>query len=232
MIYLVGSCYENYGEIGMVYLFEYMLFKGMLMSGNLMEQFSKCGVSFNGIMSDDCINYFEMMMNSGDNFEWVICMEVDCMVNLWVSVDDLKIEMMVVCNEFELGENNFFGLLYKQVCLVVFDWYNYGNIVIGNCSDVENVLIGNLKVFYKIYYQFDNVVVMLVGNFDEGQVLMFIVDSYGKVCCFWCMLFWQYMEENLQDGECSLIVWWVGDVQYFIVGYYIFSVWYFDVVVL
>ncbi|ANC71288.1 M16 family metallopeptidase [Deinococcus radiodurans] len=222
--YLVGSRHENYGETGMAHLLEHMLFKGTPTSGNLMEQLSKRGASFNGTTSDDRTNYFETMTNSGDNLEWAIRMEADRMVNSRVSADDLKTEMTVVRNEFESGENNPFGLLYKQVRSVAFDWHNYGNTAIGNRSDVENVPIGNLKAFYKTYYQPDNAVVTLAGNFDEGQALTLIADSYGKVRRPWRTLPRQYTEENPQDGERSLTVRRVGDAQYLIVGYHIPSV--------
>lgn len=93
--YLVGSRHENYGETGMAHLLEHMLFKGTPTSGNLMEQLSKRGASFNGTTSDDRTNYFETMTNSGDNLEWAIRMEADRMVNSRVSADDLDRKSVV-----------------------------------------------------------------------------------------------------------------------------------------
>lgn len=222
--YLVGSRHESYGETGMAHLLEHLVFKGTPTSGNLMEQLSKRGASFNGTTSDDRTNYFETLTNTGDNLEWAIRMEADRMVNSRISADDLKTEMTVVRNEFEAGENNPVGLLYKQVRSVAFDWHNYGNTAIGNRSDVENVPIKNLQAFYKTYYQPDNAAVTLAGNFDEAQALALIADSYGKVRRPWRTLPRQYTEENPQDGERSVAVRRVGDAQYLLAAYHVPSV--------
>lgn len=218
--YLVGSRHENYGETGMAHLLEHLVFKGTPTSGNLMEQLGKRGANFNGTTDLDRTNYFQTLTNTGDNLEWAIRMEADRMVNSRISADDLKTEMTVVRNEFEASENNPAMLLYKQVRSVAYDWHNYGNVTIGNRSDVENVPIARLQAFYKTYYQPDNAVVTLAGNFDEGQALRLIADSYGKVRRPWRRLPAQYTVENPQDGERSVTVRRVGDLQFLMAAYH------------
>lgn len=141
VIYMVGFCYEVYGEIGMVYLLEYLVFKGIFDYLDILKEFNEYGVCFNGIIWYDCINYFEIMSVLDENLCWVFEMEVDCMVNFYIFGDDLESEMMVVCNEFEMGENSFIFVLLEWVLLIVYLWYNYGKFIIGVCVDIENVLI-------------------------------------------------------------------------------------------
>ena len=222
--YLVGSRMENYGETGMAHLLEHMLFKGTPTSGNVMEALGKRGANFNGTTSDDRTNYYETMTNTGDNLAWAMKMEADRMVNSKVAAEDLKTEMTVVRNEFEAGENSPFMLLYKQVRSVAFDWHNYGNVTIGNRSDVENVPIANLQAFYKQYYQPDNAVLTLAGNFDEAAALKMVATDFGKIAKPTRTLPAQYTVETPQDGERSVTVRRVGDQQLLLAAYHLPSV--------
>lgn len=219
--YLVGSRFENYGETGMAHLLEHMVFKGTPTSGNILENLSKRGADFNGTTGEDRTNYFETLTNSGDNLAWAVKMEADRMVNSKVAAEDLKTEMTVVRNEFERGENSPFGLLYKQVRAVAYDWHNYGNTAIGNRSDVENVPITNLQAFYKRYYQPDNAVLTLAGNFDETAALKLIADEFGKIPKPTRTLPTLWTVENPQDGERSVNVRRVGDEQILLAAYHI-----------
>lgn len=222
--YLVGSRHENYGETGMAHLLEHLVFKGTKTSGNIMEQLSKRGAQFNGTTWFDRTNYFETLTNTGDNLQWAVAMEADRMVNSKISAKDLKTEMTVVRNEFENGENNPFGLLYKQVRSVAFDWHNYGKVTIGNRSDVENVPIEKLQAFYKKYYQPDNAVVTLAGNFDPEKALALINKEFGKIKKPSRKLSKLYTVENPQDGERSVTVRRVGELPFVMTAYHTPSV--------
>ncbi|WP_135229304.1 M16 family metallopeptidase [Deinococcus fonticola] len=218
--YLVGSRHEGYGETGMAHLLEHMVFKGTPTSGNILENLSRRGANFNGTTSTDRTNYFETLTNTGDNLAWAVKMEADRMVNSKVAASDLKTEMTVVRNEFESGENSPFSLLYKEVLAVAYDWHNYGNTTIGNRSDVENVPIQNLQAFYKRYYQPDNAVVTLAGNFDEAAALKLIAAEFGKVARPTRTLPTLWTVENPQDGERSVNVRRVGDEQILLAAYH------------
>ncbi|MDO4263019.1 MAG: pitrilysin family protein [Deinococcus sp.] len=222
--YLVGSVHENYGETGMAHLLEHLVFKGTPTSGNIMEALGQRGANFNGTTSLDRTNYFETMSNSGDNLKWAIGMEADRMVNSRISGDDLKTEMTVVRNELESGENNPIGLTLKELQSVAYDWHNYGNSTIGNRSDVENVPVDRLQAFYRTHYQPDNAVVTLAGDFDEAQALGLIAQEFGKIPAPTRTLPPQYTREPAQNGERSLTVRRVGDVQALMAAYHIPSV--------
>ncbi|PNY82281.1 M16 family metallopeptidase [Deinococcus koreensis] len=222
--YLVGSRHEGYGETGMAHLLEHMVFKGTPTSGNILESLGRRGADFNGTTSEDRTNYFETMTNTGDNLAWALSMEADRMVNSKIAASDLKTEMTVVRNEFESGENDPFSLLYKQVRSVAYDWHNYGNTAIGNRSDVENVPITRLQDFYRRYYQPDNAVLTLAGNFDAAAALAQIARDFGKIRRPWRTLPAQYTVENPQDGERSVTVRRVGDQRILLTAYHMPSV--------
>ena len=217
--YLVGSRHENYGETGMAHLLEHLLFKGSKRNPDITGQFAERGMQFNGTTSLDRTNYYQVFQASQENLDWALQMEADRMVNSFVSAGDLASEMTVVRNEYEAGENDPGGVLFKRMQSVAYDWHSYGRSTIGNRSDIENVRIENLRNFYRTYYQPDNAVLLVAGQFEPQATLAKISRLFGTIPkpsrtlpAFWTV-------EPTQDGERSFAVRRQGDLQFVAVGY-------------
>lgn len=217
--YLVGSRHESYGETGMAHLLEHMLFKGTPRNPTIVDQFSKRGARINATTSVDRTNYFEIFPGTAENLKWAIELEADRMVNSNIARADLDSEMTVVRNEYERGENEPGAVLFKRMLSVAFDWHNYQNSTIGNRSDIENVGVDNLRAFYRTYYQPDNAVLLVAGNFDEAEALRLAADAFGAIPKPARVLprFWTV--EPTQDGERAFTVRRKGDVQLVLVAY-------------
>src|SRR5262245_46874818 len=169
IVYLVGSRHEGYGEKGMAHLLEHLLFKGSKRHPNVKEEFTARGPRWNGTTSNDRTTYFETFAATGANLDWALGMEADRMVNSFVSKKDLDAEMTVVRNEFEMGENNAGSVLFQRMQQLAFPWHNYGNAIIGQRADIEQVPIGKLQAFYRTWYQPDNALLIIGGKFDEKK---------------------------------------------------------------
>lgn len=211
--YLVGSRHESYGETGMAHLLEHMLFKGTNSSGNLMDQLSKRGMQFNGTTFYDRTNYYETFPASEDNLQWALGMEADRMINSKIARVDLDKEFSVVRNEMEIGENDPFRVLWKQLAAVSFDWHNYGNNTIGARADVEGVKIENLQGFYRKFYQPDNAVLMVAGKFDTAKTLALIEKTFGTIAKPTRQLEKTWTREQARDGVREVTVRRVTDQQ-------------------
>src|SRR2546430_437583 len=127
----------------------------------------------------------------------------------------------VVRNEMERGENNPFQMLLQRLGSASFDWHNYGKSTIGARSDVENVDIGRLQAFYRMYYQPDNAVLIVAGRFDADKTLAAIARDFGPIPRPARVLPRLYTEEPVQDGERSVTLRRAGDTQLIGVGYHI-----------
>ncbi|MEO8186213.1 MAG: pitrilysin family protein [Burkholderiaceae bacterium] len=217
--YLVGSRHENYGETGMAHLLEHLIFKG---SKNFLKpdtEFTRRGFQNNGSTWLDRTNYYSTFQATDDNLKWAIDWSADAMVNSFIAKKDLDSEMTVVRNEFESGENNPTRVMLTRMQSMLYDWHNYGNSTIGARSDIENVRIGNLQAFYRMYYQPDNAVLIVAGKFDEAKTLGWIAQAFGKIPkpkrslpVFWTV-------EPTHDGERTFTVRRPGEVQFVMVGY-------------
>src|SRR5512134_3891334 len=181
IVYLVGSRHEGYGEKGMAHLLEHLLFKGSKRHPNVKEEFTRRGARWNGTTSNDRTTYFETFAATADNLDWALGMEADRMVNSFVSKADLDSEMTVVRNEFEMGENSPGSVLFQRMQQAAFPWHNYGNPIIGERSNIEQVPIDRLQAFYRTWYQPDNALLILAGNFDERRALAMVQKHFGPI---------------------------------------------------
>ena len=124
MTYLVGSLHENYCETGMAHLLEHLLFKGSTKHPDIPKELSEHGAQPNGTTWFDRTNYFETFSATNENLEWALDLEADRMINSFISKKDLKSEMTVVRNEFEMGENRPLGILMQSTLSTAFLWHN------------------------------------------------------------------------------------------------------------
>src|SRR5580698_4974330 len=169
--YLVGSRQEGSGEGGMAHLLEHMLFKGSPKHTNIPQELTEHGARPNGTTSWDRTNYFETFQASDENLKWALDLESDRMVNSFIKKEDFDKEFSVVRNEFEMGENNPMGVLFKHTMAAAYIAHSYGRPVIGNKSDVERVTMDKLQTFYHKFYQPDNAVLMVAGKVNEPQIV-------------------------------------------------------------
>src|SRR5271154_6295256 len=173
MTYLVGSRFEGYGETGMAHLLEHMNFIQTTNGRSIKKELTDHGAQWNGSTDYDRTNYFETVTASDDNLKWALGLEADRMVNMRIEKPLLDTEMTVVRNEFERGENSPNRILEERVIATAYLWHNYGKSVIGSRADIERVPIDRLAAFYKKYYQPDNAVLTIAGQFDESKALAY-----------------------------------------------------------
>jgi zinc protease len=201
MTYKVGSKHENYGETGMAHLLEHLLFKGTPTSKDVWAEFTKRGLRANGSTWYERTNYFASFSYNEDNLKWYLSWQADAMVNSFIARKDLDTEMTVVRNEMERNENNPGGVLFEKVSATAYQWHNFGKNTIGARADVENVDIGRLQTFYRMYYQPDNAVLVVSGKFDPKQVLGWTAQFFGKIPKPSRKLPALYTIDPVQDGD-------------------------------
>ena len=209
---LVGSRMEGYGETGMAHLLEHMLFKGTPKHPNIPKDLRDRGAQFNATTSFDRTNFFETLNASEDNLDFALNLESDRLIHSYVKREDLLTEMTVVRNEFERGENTPSYILNQRLMSAAYQWHNYSKATIGNRSDIERVPIESLQAFYHEWYQPDNVVLIVAGNFDPQKALGLVEQYYGPIPRPRRVLPTTYTEEPPQDGEHFVVLRRVGSV--------------------
>jgi len=204
MTYLVGSRHEGYRQTGMAHLLEHMLFRGTPSLRNALGEFSRRGLQANGTTSADRTNYYATFASDPATLDWYLRWQADVMVNALIDREDLDAEMTVVRNEMEQSENSPFSVLLSKLRSTAFQWHNYGKSTIGARSDVENVDTNELRAFYKTYYQPNNAVLIVSGDFNPAQTLKSIHAAFSTIPRAAHPLPREYTVEPVQDGERSV----------------------------
>jgi zinc protease len=213
MTYLVGSRHEGYGESGMAHLLEHMNFILTTNGRDVKKELTAHGAQWNGTTDVDRTNYFETVTATDENLKWALGLEADRMVNMRIEKPLLDTEMTVVRNEFERGENQPERILEERVLSTAFLWHNYGKSTIGSRADIEKVPIDRLAAFYKKYYQPDNAVLVIAGQFDPVKTLAYVAQTVGAIPRPTRKLDETYTIEPVQDGERAVELRRVGDNQ-------------------
>jgi zinc protease len=172
------------GTTGATHLLEHLMFKGSDAfndaKGNSVKQYlATVGGNLNATTSLDRTNYFAVV---GKEFlEGYVAVEADRMRNLWLHEEDRQLEMTVVRNEFEQGENDPQQALDVQINAAAIIAHPYHHSTIGWRSDIENVPIEKLRAFYDTYYWPNNATVSVIGDFEPAAVLALIKKYYGSI---------------------------------------------------
>ena len=220
MIVQVGSRHEGYGETGMAHLLEHMDFIETNDGRQIKNEIVAHGAVWNGTTSEDRTNYYETFTASDENLKWALDLEADRLVNVKINKQLLDVEMTVVRNEFERGENSPQRVLSERVASTAYLWHNYGKSTIGSREDLEKVPAERLAAFYKKYYQPDNAVVAIGGKLDESKTLQYVAETFGRIPRPTRKLDQTYTVEPTQDGMRYVELRRVGEGQEVIMAYH------------
>ncbi len=180
--YRVGSKNEVTGTTGATHILEHLMFKGSDAfndkKGNSVKQFlERIGGNYNATTWLDRTNYYANI--GSEHLEGYMAIEADRMRNLWLHDPDRQLEMTVVRNEFERGENSPFQALIKEIFSAAYVAHPYHHSTIGWRSDIEKVSIEKLREFYDTFYWPDNATATLIGDFDPAAALGLVKKYYG-----------------------------------------------------
>ena len=200
MIVEVGSRHEGYGETGMAHLLEHMDFIETNDGRQIKNEIVAHGAVWNGTTSEDRTNYYETVTATDENLRWALGLEAARLVNVKITKPLLDVEMTVVRNEFERGENSPQRVLSERVASTAYLWHNYGKSTIGSREDLEKVPAERLAAFYRKYYQPDNTVLAIGGKLDESKTLEWVAETLGRIPRPTRTLDQTYTVEPTQDG--------------------------------
>jgi zinc protease len=204
----------------MAHLLEHMNFIQTKTRTNIKKELTDHGAQMNGTTDYDRTNYYETVNATDENLRWALELEADRMINTRIEKPLLDVEMTVVRNEFEAGENDPGNILYERMLETAYLWHAYGHPTIGNKSDIEKVPIEKLAAFYHKYYQPDNALLIVAGKFDSGKALAWVTELFGRIPRPERTLEVPYTMEPTQDGERSVTLRRVGDTQYVMALYH------------
>src|SRR6059036_1205905 len=180
--YRVGSRNEQRGATGIAHFLEHMMFKGTPSRGP--KQFARLveenGGQDNAFTSQDVTSYFVDI--AADKLDLVIELEADRMQNLLLDAKQIASEREVVIEERRTRtEDDPGGFLGEEVSSIAFKAHPYGYPIIGWMEDLRRITPEEIRAFYKTYYNPNNAILVVVGDFKADEALGKIKARLGRV---------------------------------------------------
>lgn len=217
--YRVGSRNEELGHTGKSHFLEHMLFKGTdhFKKGEIDLITLKNGGGNNAFTSHDFTAYYFNF--ASDRWEIALEIEADRMVNCTFEPDEFEAEKKVVIEELKTGLDSPWGLLLQDVEAAAYKVHPYRNPIVGWLQDVERATVEQQQAYYRRYYQPNNAILVIAGDFDTNRVLSEVADSFSSIPAGPApppML----LAEPPQRGERRLVVRWRSKVPRLAIAYH------------
>lgn len=182
--YRVGSKDEWDGVRGMAHMFEHMMFLGSKNfngEGDVyIRLLEKMGGAVNAYTSFDRTVYHQEVL--ARHIEKVMEMEADRMANLVLSQKVLDTEREVVCEEYRLGESNWYRRnMYERYRHYYPDGHPYKVNVIGNLNEIVAFTTEQCQAFYDKYYSPNNAYLVIVGNIKAEDAFAYANKYFGPI---------------------------------------------------
>ena len=180
--YRVGSMDEVNGVTGVAHVLEHMMFKGTsaMAAGEYSRTIAAAGGRENAFTSNDFTGYFATLQKS--RLELALKLEADRMTNLTLSPEEFAKEIKVVMEERRLRtEDRPRSMVYEQLMAAALTAHPYRNPIIGWMNDLENMRVEDTREFYQRWYAPNNVVLVVVGDVEPGQVFELVEKHFGGI---------------------------------------------------
>src|SRR4030095_16506779 len=179
--YRVGSRNEELGHTGKSHFLEHMLFKGTdrFKKGQIDLLTLKNGGGNNAFTSHDFTAYYFNFASD----RWDIALEIESerMVNCAFDREEFEAEKKVVIEELKTNLDSPWGLLMQDVEAGSFKIHPYRNPVVGWLQDVERATVEQQQAYYRRYYQPNNAILVLAGDFETDRVLARVSKLFGSI---------------------------------------------------
>lgn len=179
--YRVGSRDEIPGITGISHWVEHMQFKGTTQfpAGVLDKAVSREGGVWNAFTYMDWTTYFETM--PADKIDLGTRLEADRMANSIFDAEEVSSERTVIISERQGNENHPLFRLGEAIQAAAFRVHPYHHEIIGDMADLQTISRDDLYNHYKSYYQPNNAVVVVTGDFDTEVMLARLQELFGAI---------------------------------------------------
>jgi zinc protease len=176
--YRVGSRDEVPGMTGASHWVEHMMFKGTpdFPLGALDKAISREGGYLNAFTFLDWTSYFETL--PADKIDLALRLEADRMFNSLFDPNEVNSERTVVISERQGSENEPLFRLSEEVQSAAFRVHPYHYEIIGDLTDLYSMQRDDLYRHYRTYYNPNNAVLSIAGDFTTQTMLERIRELY------------------------------------------------------
>ncbi len=182
MYYDVGSRNEEADKTGFAHLFEHMMFQGSrnVDKAEHFKYIENNGGQMNGTTSRERTNYYQILPSN--QLELALWLEADRMDSLMVNNINFENQRTVVKEEkLSSYDNRAYGLMFPTLEAMAYENPQYSHPVIGSVEDLDKATVIDAQKFFKQYYNPNNAVLVISGDFDLENGKKLVKKHFGKI---------------------------------------------------
>ena len=176
-----GSACEVEGEYGLAHVHEHMLFKGTetRQVGEVAGMVEAGGGDINAFTSFDETVYY--IVSARRFLPTALDLLSDVIENSTFDPAELEKELEVVQEEIRRGEDSPSRVLSQKLFSTAYSIHPYGRPIIGTKQSVESFTRDGILDFYRKWYSPDNMILVVVGDFDPEGIKDLVERTFGKI---------------------------------------------------
>ena len=179
--YKTGSINEQDGIRGISHVLEHMMFRGskQFKSEEHANRINSIGGHCNAFTAEDVTVYMNSVPRN--YLDMVLDLESDRMRNLTLDESLFQTERRVIIEEYHTYMNNPVGKAFLEFRQEFFKGHPYNTSPLGKLQDLQDLTVEKCRNYYDQWYAPENVVLVIVGDFDETTILSRVADRFGNL---------------------------------------------------
>lgn len=182
VMYHVGSKDENPNKTGFAHFFEHLLFEGTqnIKRGEWFNIVTANGGVNNANTSDDRTYYYEVFPSN--NLELALWMESERLMHPVINQIGVDTQKGVIKEEKNSRyDNQPYGKIIEAVKKNLFTNHPYRWTTIGSTEHLNSAKLEDFKAFNEKFYVPNNAVLVVAGDFEQGQAKEWIQKYFGPI---------------------------------------------------
>jgi len=174
-----GSVYESDSTLGMTHFLEHLLFDGTETQTRqqIRDRFDEHGTYFNAFTREDFTAY--LITAPSEFLEDAIANQADMLMHSILPEKEFEKEKKVVIQEMHKDRANPSSVADEIFKKVAFQGTPYAEPVLGYEETIQQVQRGTVWNYYKRFYRPDNMIAIVIGDFQPKKVLEVLENVYG-----------------------------------------------------
>ena len=176
-----GSSYENYMNNGISHFIEHMVFKGTkrFTAKEIASIIDGIGGEINAYTAKECTCFYTKTLSSDVHIALDILS--DMMIAPTFLPEHIETEKTVIIDEINMYEDAAEEMVIDCLNEVTFKGHPLSYPILGTKETVSSFTQSQIFDYFKQYYQPNNMVLAIAGNFDENDLNTLIMQYFGKL---------------------------------------------------
>ena len=176
----VGSAYENFATSGMSHMLEHLLFNGTTtMSQKELYDSTDIIGGYNNANTGEYYTNF-MMVTPYENIVDGMKLQAAMLFDSVIPEEKFEKEKGIVLEEIAKSMAKSNEQLERNILSIVYEGHALSLPTLGTYSTIKNMNRDDVYNFYKNYYNPNNMIISVIGNFNSNQMLEDIKEIYGN----------------------------------------------------